>query len=94
MLEFLRKESCKTCVKFVRAILAVGLDAIIAFAVVQLAIVLSYVIESELKNASYQGLIDNAHNLITVVAIVAYGGWGIYDGLENVTKSAIPPCSS
>jgi len=92
MLNFLRDESCKTCVKFARAILAICLDALIAIAVVQVAIAVSYIVGYELRGSSYEDLIERSHVFLTVLATLIYGIIGIYDGAESLLKTAKPPC--
>jgi hypothetical protein len=62
MLKLFREEYCKNCVKLVRAIWAIGLDAIIVLVVVQVAIGTSYVVDHELKGASYESSVNWAHS--------------------------------
>jgi hypothetical protein len=93
MLKLFREEYCKNCVKLVRAIWAIGLDAIIVFVVVQVAIGTSYVVDHELKGASYESSVNWAHHLLTVLTILVCGIVGIFDVAVAICKSTSSQCS-
>lgn len=92
MLKLLREEYCKNCVKLVRAISAIGLDAIILLVVIYVAIGTSYVVDHELKGASYESSVNWAHHLLTVLTILVCGIVGIADVVVAICKPTSLQC--
>jgi hypothetical protein len=82
---FVLNESCEFCVKIARATLALLADLLIATLVVISARSLTHVIGEDAN-------LDAAHTALTIAAYLAYGVWGIWDGIKSVARPTSPPC--
>jgi hypothetical protein len=90
-LMFLRMEACEACVKLSRVAFAIVLDAIIAALVVLIATGLAFLI-GKLPSGAHPEDLETVHRVITIVTILVYFGWGVWDSIKSVIKPTIPPC--
>jgi hypothetical protein len=93
MWQFLRSQICAFIVKLMRAICALLLDAVVALAVVGIARVLGLLTVKMLGSEPVLHDLQMVHRLIIVITVLAYGGWGLWDGIESFRRPTVPPCS-
>ena len=94
--DFVASEACETCVKFIRAVAALLLDGAIAIVAIFLVRWVGKAINYELggQMEDYASFVEPIHHSITAGTLIAYGAWGIWDGIKCVRRETLLPAAN